>query len=163
MLATFWMKKIFYVMVANLNRFISFIQSLQVIWKVFVSSHVTSHKFLEDVHEDSMLFPSQINRILCNRPDEPLKTSRRLVVSRNFSVKDVQTLGQHRPDARSSFSNFYSELDFNRHLFRKFLQDVRTTWQLVRTQSSIPKYFRFPLQARKGVTAKTVRSLSQAI
>jgi hypothetical protein len=35
-----------------LNRFIDFIQNLQVIWIVFVSSHVTGHKFLEDVHEE---------------------------------------------------------------------------------------------------------------
>jgi len=35
-----------------LNRSIGFIQSLQVIWIVFVSSHVIGHKFLEDVHED---------------------------------------------------------------------------------------------------------------
>jgi hypothetical protein len=41
-----------------LNRIIGFIQSLQVIWRVFISSHVTSHKFLEDVHEDSIQFPS---------------------------------------------------------------------------------------------------------
>jgi hypothetical protein len=47
-----------------LNRFIGFIQSLQVIWTVFISSHVIGHKFLEDVHEDSMQFSSQINRFL---------------------------------------------------------------------------------------------------
>jgi hypothetical protein len=44
-----------------LNRLIGFIQSLQVLWTVFVSSHVTGYKVLEDVHEDSMHFPSQIN------------------------------------------------------------------------------------------------------
>jgi len=27
----------------------------------------------------------------------------------------LKTSEQHRPDARSSFSNFYTELDFNRH------------------------------------------------
>jgi hypothetical protein len=37
-----------------LNRIISLIQNLQVLWKVFISSHVPCHKFLEDVHEDSM-------------------------------------------------------------------------------------------------------------
>jgi hypothetical protein len=42
---------------------------------MFVSSHVTSHKFLEDAHEDSMQFPSQINRFLFNHPDGPLKAS----------------------------------------------------------------------------------------
>jgi uncharacterized membrane protein YbjE (DUF340 family) len=37
-----------------LNRIIGLIQNLQVIWTVFISSHVPCHKFLEDVHEDSM-------------------------------------------------------------------------------------------------------------
>jgi hypothetical protein len=103
-----------------LNKLIGFIHSLQVIWTVFVSSHVTGHKVLEDVHEDSMHFPSQINRFLCNHPDMHLKASGRPSVSRNFSVEDVQTLEQHRPDARSSFSNFYTELDFSRHYLRSF-------------------------------------------
>jgi hypothetical protein len=40
-------------------------------WIVFVSSHVTGHKFLEDVHEDSIQFLSQINRFLYNRPNGP--------------------------------------------------------------------------------------------
>jgi hypothetical protein len=39
-----------------LNMIIGFIQSLQVIWTVPISSHVIGHKFLEDVHEDSMQF-----------------------------------------------------------------------------------------------------------
>jgi len=76
---------------------------------------VYDHKFLEDVHEDSMQFPSQNNRFLCNHPDGPLKASGCLVVSRSFSVEDVQMLEQHRSDARSSFSNFYMDLDFSRH------------------------------------------------
>jgi hypothetical protein len=42
---------------------------------------VTDHKLLEDVHEDFLQNPSQINRFLCNRPDEPLKAFERLVVS----------------------------------------------------------------------------------
>jgi len=82
---------------------------------MFISSHVTDHKFLEDVHEDSMQFPSQNSRFLCNHPDWPLKASRRPVVSRNFNVEDVRTSEQHRPNTRSSFSNFYMELDFSRH------------------------------------------------
>jgi hypothetical protein len=59
-----------------------------------------------------MQFSSQNSRFLCSRPDGPLKASRRPTLSRNFSVEDVQTEGQHHPDARSSFSNFYSKLDF---------------------------------------------------
>jgi hypothetical protein len=42
---------------------------------VFISKHVIDHKLLEDVHEDSLQIPSQINQFLCNRPDEPLKVS----------------------------------------------------------------------------------------
>jgi len=73
------------------------------------------------------------SQFLCNRPDGPLKASGRPAVSRSFNVEDVRTSGQHRPDARSSFSNFYTEFDFSRHLFGKFLKDVRTTWQHVQT------------------------------
>jgi hypothetical protein len=68
-----------------------------------------------------MQFPSQNSRFRCNCPDEPFKESERPAVSKSFSVEDVQTLEQHRPDIRSSFSNFYTELDFNsRHCLRSF-------------------------------------------
>jgi hypothetical protein len=110
-----------------------------------------------------MQIPNQNSWFLCNRPDGPLKASWRPAVSRSFSVEDVRTSRQHCSDPRSSFSNFYSELDFSRQLFGKFLQDVRTTWQLVRTLSCIPKYSGFPLRARKGVIVKTVRTLGQAV
>jgi hypothetical protein len=116
---------------------------------VYFKPFVSCHKFLEDVHEDSMQNSKSASRFLCNRPNGPLKASGRLIVSRSFSVEDVWTPGQHCPDASSSLSNFYSELDFSQHLFGKVLQDVRTTWQLVWTISRIPKYFRFPLQGRK--------------
>jgi hypothetical protein len=43
-----------------LNRTIGLIQNLQVLWTVFISSHVPCHKFLEDVHEDPMQNPSQL-------------------------------------------------------------------------------------------------------
>jgi hypothetical protein len=43
-----------------LNRVIGLIQNLQVLWTVFISSHVPCHKSLEDVHEDSMQNPSQL-------------------------------------------------------------------------------------------------------
>jgi hypothetical protein len=59
-----------------------------------------------------MQFPSQNSRFLCNRPDGPFKSSGRPTMSRSFSVEDVRTSGQHSPDSRSSFSNFYLELDF---------------------------------------------------
>jgi hypothetical protein len=34
-----------------------------------ISCHVSGHKLLEDVHEDSIQFPSQNSRFLCNRLD----------------------------------------------------------------------------------------------
>jgi hypothetical protein len=43
-----------------LNRIIGLIQNLQVLWIVFIASHVPCHKFLEDVHEDPMQNPSQL-------------------------------------------------------------------------------------------------------
>jgi hypothetical protein len=92
---------------------------------VFVLSHVTGHKVLEDVHEDSMHFPSQINQFLCNRPDRPLKASGRPSISRSFSVEDVRTSEQHRPDARLSLSDFYMELDFSRHYLGSFYKMSR--------------------------------------
>jgi len=52
---------------------------------VFISKHVTDHKLLEDVHEDSLQIPSQTNWLLCNRPDEPLKASGRPAVSNRLS------------------------------------------------------------------------------
>jgi hypothetical protein len=74
---------------------------------------VTNHKFIEDVHEDSLRIPIQKNRFLCIRPDKPLKASGRPAMSRSFIIEDARTLEQHRQDARSSFSNFYAELDFS--------------------------------------------------
>jgi hypothetical protein len=58
----------------------SYLESL-CIQTVFNSKHVTDHKLLEDVHEDSLQIPNQINWFLCNRPDEPLKASKRPAVS----------------------------------------------------------------------------------
>jgi hypothetical protein len=50
-----------------------------------------------------------------------LKASERPAVSRSFSIEDVWTSEQHRPDARSSFSNFFTELDFSsRHYLGSF-------------------------------------------
>jgi hypothetical protein len=93
---------------------------------VFISKHVTNHKFLDDVHEDSLQILRQKNRFLCNRPDEPLKASRYPVVSRSFSVEDIWTSDQHRSNARSSFSSFYTELDFSsRHCLGSFCKTSR--------------------------------------
>jgi len=120
---------------------------------------VPCHKFLEIVHEDSMHKLKSATRFQYNRPDGSLKTSGCPVVSRSFSVEDVRMLEQHHPNARSSYSNFYTKLDFNQHLCGKFLQDVRRTCQLVWTLSSIL----VPLRARKGDTVKPVRTLGQAV
>jgi hypothetical protein len=48
---------------------------------VLISKHVTDHKLLEDVQEDSFQIPSQINWFPCNRLDEPLKASGRPALS----------------------------------------------------------------------------------
>jgi hypothetical protein len=126
---------------------------------VFVSSHVTSHKFLEDVHEDSMQIQSQINRFLCNSLEGPLKAFGRPSVSKSFSVEDVRTSEQHCPDARSSFSNFYTELDFSRYYLGSFYKMSERCGNI----SSIPEYFEFPLRMQKGVTVKTVHMLGQDV
>jgi hypothetical protein len=87
---------------------------------------VTDHKLLEDVHEESLHIPSQINRFLCNCLDEPLKASRRPAVSSRF-VEDVRKTEQHRLDARSII--FQHGVGFQKStLLRKSLQAVRTTW-----------------------------------
>jgi hypothetical protein len=103
------------------------------------------------------------SRFLCNRPDRALKVFGRPTVFRTFSVEEVWTSGQHRPEARSSFSNFYTELDFSWHLFGKFLKDIRMMWQHVRTLPNVLEYSGFPLWTRKGVIVKIVRTLGQAV
>jgi hypothetical protein len=80
------------------------------------------HKVLEDVHEDSMQFPMQNSRFLRNRPDGPLKGSKRPSVSRSFNIAAVRTTEQHRLNARSSNSEFDMELDFSRHYLGSFCQ-----------------------------------------
>jgi len=134
MLATFWLTKILY-------GFIRFIQSLQVKWTVFVSSHVSGHKFLEDVHEDSMQFSSQINQFLCNHRNSPLNRSRRPTVSRSFSIKDVRTTEQHRPNARSSYSKFYMELEFSGYCLGSF---CKTSEQRGNTSECYPAFQNIP-------------------
>jgi hypothetical protein len=87
---------------------IGLIKNLHVLWTSILFE--LCYKFLEDVYEDPLLFTS---RFLCNRLDKPLKASGRPALSRSFSVEDVRTSGQHHLDVRSSFSNFYTELDFS--------------------------------------------------
>jgi hypothetical protein len=121
------------------------------IWIVFISKHVTDHKFLENVHEDSLQIPRQKKPFLCNCLDEPLKASGRPTVSISFSVEDVQMSEQHRPDARSNFSNFYTGLDFsNRHYLGSF---CKTSEQCGNTSGRSPAiqnipYFRSNVERR---------------
>jgi hypothetical protein len=72
---------------------------------------VTDHKLLEDVHEESLQIPSQINRFLCNRPDEPLKGPEAPQCPADY-VEDVRTTEQHRPEARSI--NIQHEVGFKK-------------------------------------------------
>jgi len=113
-----------------------------------------------------MQFPNQNSWFLCNRPDGPLKASRHLAVSRSFSVAAVQMTELHRPDARSCYFEFDTELDFRRHLLGRFYQTSgrcgNTSGRYLVFQN-IPKYFGSPLRMRKAVTALTVRTLGQAV
>jgi hypothetical protein len=77
---------------------------------MFKSKYVTDHKLLEDVHKEFLQNPSQINRFLLNRPDNPLKASGRPSVSSNFTLK---TSGQQRNTVRTLGQLvFNKELDF---------------------------------------------------
>jgi hypothetical protein len=98
---------------------------------------VIGHKFLEDAHKDSMYFPSQINRFLCNRLDGPLKASGHPAMSRSFNIEDAQTSEQHCQDARLSYSKFYIELDFNRHCLGSF---YKTSGRLGSTSERYPSF-----------------------
>jgi len=83
------------------------------IWIVFISKHVTDHKFRENVYEDSLQIPRLKNRFLCNHLDEPLKASGR--------PGGPSRLSWRRSDNRSSFSKFYTKLDFrSRHCLWSF-------------------------------------------
>jgi hypothetical protein len=130
---------------------------------MFVSSYVTSHKILEDVHEDSIHFPSQINQFLCNRPDRPLKASGHPSVSRSFSVEDIRTSEQHRQDSRSSFSNFYTELDFSRHYLWSLCKTLGRSGNPSGCYPAFQNILSFLLRTWKWVTVKTVQTLGQAV
>jgi hypothetical protein len=70
---------------------------------------------------------------LWRRPDAPSVLQ--------INIEDVQTLKQHRPDARSI--SIQQGVGFQKStLFGKSLEDVRTMWQHVRTMSSISEYSR---------------------
>jgi hypothetical protein len=101
MLATFWITKNTLFNSCKLTRWSVLYSESSCIQTVFKSKHVTDQKLLEDVHKDSLHIPSQINRFLCNRPDEPLKASGHPVVSSKNYVEDVRTTEQHSPDAGS--------------------------------------------------------------
>jgi hypothetical protein len=50
-----------------------------------------------------------------------VQPSRLPAMSISFSVEDIRMSEQHCPDARSSFSNFYTKLDFSsRHYLGTF-------------------------------------------
>jgi hypothetical protein len=77
---------------------------------LFILKHVTDHKFVEDVHEDSLQIPRQKNQFLCNLLDKPLKASGRPAVSRSFDLKTsghqsntIRTLGQAFPISTRSW------------------------------------------------------------
>jgi hypothetical protein len=107
------------------NRIIGSFQSLHVIWTVSHFMPCVGHKFLEDVREDSVQFSSQNSGFLCNHPDGPLKASGCPAFSRSFSVATVWTTELHLPDARSSYSEFNTMLDFKQYYLGRFCQTSR--------------------------------------
>jgi hypothetical protein len=116
------------------------IQSLHVIWIVFISNHVIDHKFLEDVHEDSLKIPRQkigsyaiVRTSLWRRPDASQCLKASALKTSGHQGNTVQTLGQ----ASAISTRSWISVDTVRVSFCK---DVRTTWQHVRTLSSISKY-----------------------
>jgi hypothetical protein len=122
-----------------------------------------SHKFLKNVHEDSMQFPIQNSWFLCNRPNGPLKSSRRPAMSRSFSVEDARTLELHRPDVRSSLSNFYTELDFSRHYLRSFCKTSGRRGSTSRRYPVFQNILGFLYGRGKEWQWRTVRTLGQAV
>jgi len=119
---------------------------------------VYGHKFLEDVHKDSMQFPSQINKFLCNHPDGPLKASGRPAVSRSFSVEDVQASEQQSPNSRSSFSNFYTELDFSsRHCLGSFCKMFRRRGNTSRRCPTFQNILGFLYERKKEIQRRPSR------
>jgi hypothetical protein len=87
---------------------------------------VTDHKLLEDVHEDFLQNPSQINRFLCNRLDEPLKASRRPAVSSRLCwrrLDDKATLSGRWVNHYSTLS-WISEVDTVREVSVSHWVDV---------------------------------------
>jgi hypothetical protein len=97
----------------------------------------------------------QISRsqFLCNRPDGPLKASGRPAVSRSVSIEDVWTSRQHHPNARSSFSNFCTELDFSRHYLESF---CKTSGRRGNTSKHCPAFQNIP-----GFLYKRVKELQR--
>jgi hypothetical protein len=70
----------------------------------------TGHKILEDVHEDSMQFPNQNSRFLCNRPngllwlpDAPQCLEASALQPSGRSTNTFRTLGQATPSSTRSW------------------------------------------------------------
>jgi hypothetical protein len=105
---------------------------------------VYGHKFLEDVHaisKSEQPVPVQSS----GWGFEGVRTPRSVL---QINIEDVRTLEQHRPDDRSI--SIQQEVWFQKlTLFGKSLQAVRTTWQHVRTMSSISEYSRVPFERGK--------------
>jgi hypothetical protein len=92
------------------NRIIGLIQNLQVIWSVFISSHVPCHKFLEVAYEDSMHKSKSASRFLFNLPDGSLKASGSPIVLEASALKTsgrqgntVWMMGQASPISTRSW------------------------------------------------------------
>jgi hypothetical protein len=112
------------------------------------SKTITDHKLLKDVHEESLQNPRQ-KQLVPVQPSERaffegIRTPHNVL---QIKIEDVQTLEQHRPDARSI--NIQQRVCFQKlTLFGKSLQSVRT-------MSSSSKYSRVLFERRKDLV-KTV-------
>jgi hypothetical protein len=112
------------------------------------SKTITDHKLLKDVQEESLQNPRQKQPVLVKlfgRAFEGVWTPRGVS---QINIEDVRTSEQHHPDSR--LISIQQGVWFQKStLFGKSLQDVRMTWQHVRTMSSSLEYSRVSFQHGK--------------
>jgi len=131
--------KTLYVMVAGQSVF----QSSDIWQSVFKleSSYIetfTVHKLLEDTHEVSTAKTKTNQSIPVQPSGRAFEGVWTPFIVLQINIEDVQTLEQHRLDARS-ISIQQAVCSQKSTLFGKFLQSVWTTRQHVRTMSSLCK------------------------
>jgi hypothetical protein len=119
------------------------------------SKIISYHKLLKDVHEESLQNSRQKQSVPVQPSERAFEGVRTPHSVQQITMKTsgrqsniIRTSEQHRPDARSI--SIQQGVGFQKlTLFRKSLQAVRTTWQHVRTMSSISEYSRVPCERGK--------------